>query len=235
MILLLAVFSTTRADLGTSYCVKGTITTKEGKVYTGYFFHGADLFSIEKHDDSLSYYALGNVGKIKGKYVSKTGTFLINVKNKKFFSDFLSSLYESVTLHQDVVYLAFPEEGQVPAYRGWQRVIPKDKIAHVVVSSITETSVLYHVRTPITFADSFITKPVTVRQYLGQPDCSYYAFQFSKPNAETDAVIKSLYALVSGKASNLEEAEYRKYEAALTRKLIELKKYQVVIVFTCSC
>jgi len=224
-----------KADLGTSYCIKGTILTKDGGSYTGYFHHGADLFSIQNSEQGVSYYALGKEGLVNAQYDSGKNAFLINPKDESFFNDFLFSLSHTLDLHQDAVLIPFPEEGAVPAFRGWNRTILKKDITKVVISSITETSVLYHLRTPITQDDLFIYKPVIQKRYLGQPDCIYYAFHFSKPNAKTEELINSFYALVSDKEGDQPEANHENRERAVIQKLIELKQHHVLIIFTCSC
>jgi hypothetical protein len=226
-----------RADLGTSYCVKATVTTKANKVYTGYFFHGGYDFSVSRNEEGTAfvYHALNKDGSVKAHEDAARNRVVISAAETEFFKDFLASLYDTITIYQDVVMIPFPDEGTVPAFRGRSNRLAKAEIARVKVHYLAETSVLFGVLTPVTIADTFITAPVAKREFLGQFDCVYHAFYFSKPSPAATALVKKYATFISNRKSSATKEEFLTQEKLAVRKMLELKKYGVLIIYSCSC
>jgi hypothetical protein len=230
-------FSFCRADLGSSYCVKATVTTKANKVYTGYFAHGGYDFSVNRNEEGSAffYYALGKEGAVKVHEDAVNERLVISASETQFFKDFLTTLYDTITIFEQVVIIPFPNEGPVAAFRGRATRLARANIATVKVHYLKETSVLFDVLTPVTMADTFITTPVIHREFLGQYDCLYYAFYFSKPSFPSIALVKSFNALVSNRNSVQSTEELLRQMKIADQKMRELKKEKILIIYSCSC
>jgi hypothetical protein len=222
------------ADLGSSYCVKGTIVTHNNKVFTGYFWMGGYDFSVTKGEDGqFSYSALGKTGRVKIVESENGSTLKVPETEKQFFLDAMQTLYHTIRVFPQATLIPFKAEFDlVPAYMGTPQVLKKENIKSLKIYTLQECSVLYDVSTPLTVTDAWVNGKVYEEEDLGQPSCHYFAFYYATPTASAKKLVKEFQKFVSGESS---EEQVKDNEKKMAQLLQALKQHKVIIVYTCSC
>lgn len=245
LLMLLLIFSPVLvyADMGSCYCIKAEIVTKQNIEEHGYFSLLMDL-NIQQEDEVLTYHIGQQKGTIAVDRVT-TGGYILSVDNAEFFKVVRSILYDSILLHEDVVFLkASGQTDEVQGFAGSRIQIASADIISFRIKAVQGCTVGVGIRTRLSVDDKSWIDSGKVKEVLSvgaAEACSYTLMIFEDLPEEAIYYIEELKHYIE--QERLQLVHHQKYSTGerkdnqdkINALLEMLRKYKALMISECAC
>lgn len=235
-----------RADIGVSYCMKGTLVMKDGSTLKGYFQFGTYELRIEKDDKGWYYYRNEELLRLQS---GLSGDPIKVKKSDLTFRAFVKEqLVDSVHMYTHLVLLQANTifgntDGRIPVFGDRGQAAAVSNIKHIVINEVYFTYPGMGSDSKCSQQDlKWIDQPVIGREDLGNAMmCEFTAVLFEPKGSEVETLfleLKAFYAraekMFNG-SENYSQQEYDEMNQLILSKVEELRKHHVLVLSSCSC